>query len=135
VDSTLHFRIPAWARGAQIRVNGHARPTPVPGRFAAIRRIWRSGDVVELLLPLPTFLEPIDERHPNIAALVQGPLVLMAVKPDIDAAVPVVSRSALMSARRSGATEWQADAAGGPITLTPFTALGTRPYTTYLQLA
>ena len=134
-DSTLYFRIPAWARGAQIRVNGQARPTPVPGRFAAVRRIWRSGDVVELLLPLPTWLEPIDQRHPNIAALVRGPLVLMAVKPDIDAAVPVLSRSALMSARRSGATEWVADAAGGPITLTPFTALGTRPYTTYLQLA
>jgi DUF1680 family protein len=134
-DSTLHFRIPAWARGAQIRVNGQAWPTPVPGRFAAVRRIWRSGDMVELLLPLPTRLEPIDQRHANIAALVLGPLVLMAVKPDIDAAVPVVSRSALISARRSGATEWQADGAGGPITLTPFTALGTRPYTTYLQLA
>jgi hypothetical protein len=81
------------------------------------------------------WLEPIDPRHPNIAALVRGPLVLMGVKPDLDAAVPVVSRSALLSARRSGATEWRADAASGPITLMPFTALGDRPYTAYLNIA
>ena len=64
-DMTLHFRIPAWAPGAQIRVNGQAQPAPVPGRFAAVRRLWRSGDVVELLLPLPMRLEPIDPRHPE----------------------------------------------------------------------
>ena len=132
-DMTLHFRIPVWALGAQIRVNGQAQPTPVPGRFAAVHRLWRSRDVVELLLPLPMRLEPIDPRHPDTAALMRGPLALMAVKPDIDAPVPVLSRSALLSAR-AGAMEWRADAAEGPITLTPFTALGTRPYTAYLNL-
>jgi uncharacterized protein len=133
-DVTLHFRIPAWARGARIWVNGQAQPAPVPGRFAAVKRLWRSGDVVELLLPLPMRLEPIDPRHPNTAALVRGPLVLMAVKPDIDAPVPIVSRSAVLVARRAGDTEWRADSAEGPIVLTPFTALGTRPYTAYLDL-
>jgi hypothetical protein len=134
-DMTLHFRIPAWSRGAQIRVNGQAQPTPVPGRFAAVRRLWRSGDAVELRLALPMRLEPIDPRHPRTAALVRGPLVLMAVKPDIDTPVPVVRRPALLGARRVGATEWRADASGGPITLTPFAALGSRPYTAYLDVA
>jgi DUF1680 family protein len=133
-DMTLHFRIPAWAPGAQIRVNGKTQPAPVPGRFAAVRRLWRSGDVVELLLPLPMRLEAIDPRHPDTAALVRGPLVLMAVKPDMDAPVPVLSRSALLDAARTGATEWRAASAQGPITLTPFTALGARPYTTYLEV-
>jgi DUF1680 family protein len=134
-DMTLHFRIPAWAAGARIRVNGRAQPTPLLGQFAAVRRLWRSGDVVELRLPLPMRLEPIDPRHPNIAALVRGPLVLMAIKPDIQATVPVLSRSALLNAERAGATEWRAnEASGGPITLTPFTALETRPYTAYLNV-
>ena len=133
-DVTLHFRIPAWAPRAQIRVNGQAQPAPVPGRFAAVRRLWRSGDVVELLLALPMRLEPIDPRHPDTAAVVRGPLVLMAVKPNIDAPVPVLSRSELLSAGRAGAKEWRADAAEGPIILTPFTALGARPYTAYLDL-
>jgi DUF1680 family protein len=134
-DVALHFRIPAWASGAQIRVNGVAQPTPVPGRFATARRLWRSGDMIELLLPLPMRLEPIDPRHPDVAALVRGPLVLMAVKPEIDAPIPVLSRAAALSAGRSSSTEWQADAAGGPIILAPFTALGARPYTAYFKLA
>jgi DUF1680 family protein len=133
-DLTLYFRIPAWAPRAQIRVNGQAQPTPVPGRFAAVRRLWRSGDVVELLLPLPMRLEPIDPRHPDTVALVRGPLVLMAVKPDIDAAVPGLSRSELLNARRAGASEWRAGTAEGPIILAPFTSLGARPYTAYLHL-
>ena len=134
-DMTLNFRIPAWARGARIRVNGEAQPAPVPGRFAAVRRLWRSGDMVELSLPLPMRLEPIDARHPDTAALLHGPLVLMAVKSEIDASVPVLSRSALLGASRAGVTEWRADADNGPISLQPFTALGDRPYTAYLKLA
>ena len=131
---TLNFRIPAWAAQARIRVNGEAQLHPVPGRFAAVRRLWRSGDVVELLLPLPMWLEPIDPRHPDTVALVRGPLVMMAVKPDIDAPVPVLSRSALLNAARINAREWQVRGAEGPISLTPFTELGSRPYTTYLNL-
>jgi hypothetical protein len=134
-DVTLHLRIPAWAHGAQIRVNGKAQAAPPPGRFAAVRRLWRSGDVVELFLPLSMRLEAIDQRHPDTLALVRGPLVLMALKSEIDAPVPLVSRSALLGARRSGAREWRADAAKGPIILTPFTALGARPYTAYLDVA
>jgi DUF1680 family protein len=134
-DMTLHFRIPERADGAQIRVNGQARPAPVPGKFAAVRRVWRSGDTVELLLPLRTRLEPIDAHHPNTVALLRGPLALMALKPDIDAPVPILSRSALLGARRVGAREWRADAAQGPIALRPFTSLGDRPYTAYIKLA
>lgn len=134
-DVTLHFRIPAWAHGAQIRVNGEALPVPIPGRFESVRRLWRSGDKVELRLPLPMRLEPIDARHVDTAALVRGPLVLMAVKPGIDAPMPALTRSAQLNARRAGATEWQIDGAQGPINFAPFSALGARPYTTYLELA
>lgn len=133
-DMTVQFRIPVWAHAAEIRVNGQAQPAPVPGRFAAVRRRWRSGDRVELLLPMPMWLEPIDPRHPKTVALIRGPLVLMAVKPDIDASVPALSRSALLNAGRAGPTEWQASAVAGPIALAPFTALRDRPYTTYLNL-
>lgn len=133
-DMALHFRIPAWATGAQIRVNGQPQPAPAPGRFAAVRRLWRDGDVVELVLPQRLRLEPIDPRHPETAALVRGPQVLMAVKPDIDAPAPTLSRAALLSASPAGARDWRADAAEGPVVLAPFTAVGTRPYTTYLHL-
>ena len=64
------------------------------------------GDAVELFLPLPMQLEPIDPRHPDAAALVRRPLVLMALKRDIDAPAPALSRSSILGARRAGATDW-----------------------------
>ena len=78
---TLHFRIPAWAEGAQIFVNGtRQKELAAPGQFAAIRREWKTGDRVELELPLKMRLEPIDAQHADTVALLRGPLVLMAVK-------------------------------------------------------
>jgi DUF1680 family protein len=134
-ELTLHFRIPAWAEGASIRVNG-TKPQAVvtPGQFASVRREWKTGDRVELELPLKMRLEPIDARHPNTVALLRGPIVLMAVKREQDGPLPNVTREQLLSARRLGEQQWQATSAAGPVTLLPFTALGERPYTTYLNI-
>jgi DUF1680 family protein len=131
VETTLKFRIPAWSQGARIAVNGRALPAPRPGAFAEVRRLWHSGDRVELHLPQPMRLEPIDARHPRVAALVRGPQVLMAVKPQSGDPVPTLSRAALLAAARAGPREWRA----GGVTLAPFTELGDRPYTTYIDVA
>jgi hypothetical protein len=52
----LLLRIPAWAQGAQMRVNGKRLETristPEAGTFARIERTWNRGDVVELRLPM-----------------------------------------------------------------------------------
>ena len=135
-DLTLHFRIPAWAQGAQIYVNGvRQKGLAVPGRFAAIRRTWNSGDRVELELPLAMRLEPIDAQHPDTLALLRGPLVLMAVKEKEAAPLPKVTRAELLSAKRVSERQWQVTAANGPVTMLPFTWLGSRPYTTYLRVS
>jgi hypothetical protein len=78
-------------------------------------------------------LEPIDLRHPGTVALLQGPLVLMAIKPDVEAPLPTVKRAALLAAERTSVTTWQAKTAEGPLVLAPFTELGERPYATYLD--
>jgi hypothetical protein len=136
VDLTMHFRIPEWAERTAIHVNGRAQPDAgAPGQFAAIRRRWNSGDRVELELPLKMRLEPLDARHPNTVALVRGPLVLMAVKQTQDGPLPKVTREQLLSARRVSERQWEVSAADGPMTLLPFSSLGERPYTTYLNLA
>ena len=135
VETALHFRIPEWAQGAEIRVNG-ARQTGLaePGRFAAVRREWKSGDRVELEFPLRMRLEAIDARHTDTAALLRGPLVLMAVKPQQQAQAPRVSREQLLAAKRMSEREWQVKAAGGPVTMLPFTEVGERAYTTYVKV-
>lgn len=134
-ELTLHFRIPEWAAGASLRVNGtRQQAARAPGQFAAIRREWRTGDRVELELPLKMRLEPIDPRHPDTVALLRGPLVLMAVKPEQDSPMPKVTREQLLAARPVSERQWEVSSLGGPLTLLPFTSLGERPYTTYLNL-
>ena len=135
-ELTLHFRIPAWAQGAEIFLNGARQPgLAVPGQFTAIHREWKSGDRVDLELPLATRLEPIDANHPDTVALLRGPLVLMAVKPEQTAPLPAVTRNQLLDVRRLSQREWQAESASGPVTLLPFTWVGSRPYTTYLRVS
>jgi hypothetical protein len=48
--------------------------------------------------------------------------------------VPKVARDQLLAAKRIGERQWQAASADGPVTLLPFTSLGSLPYTTYMKL-
>lgn len=68
----LQLRIPAWAKGAGIRVNGQQQSAPQPDSFARIERTWKQGDIVELTLPL----EPgAGKGFNNSIAFERGPLV------------------------------------------------------------
>jgi hypothetical protein len=135
-ELALNFRIPEWAEGASIFVNGsRQKGLAVPGHFAAIHREWKTGDRVELELPLKMRLETIDAQHTDTVALLRGPLVLMAVKQQQEAPVPKIARDQLLAAKRIGERQWQVASADGPVTLLPFTSLGSLPYTTYVKLA
>ena len=128
-EFTLNLRIPAWAQGASISVNSKRVTQPaVPGSFSAISRQWKTGDRVELDLPLVKRLESIDPRHPKTVALLSGPLVLFAVtdKP------PVVTGQQLLAAKKVAEQQWQADTASGPMNLLPFTAISDEQYSTYV---
>jgi hypothetical protein len=48
----LLLRIPAWAEGTSIKVNGERRLAPSPGTFARIERTWKAGDRVDVEFPL-----------------------------------------------------------------------------------
>lgn len=134
-ELTLHFRIPAWAEGASVFVNGaRQKGLAVPGQFAAIRREWKTGDRVELDLPLKMRLETIDTQHTDTVALLRGPLVLMAVKPQQGAPAPKVTREQLLAAKRVSERQWLVSSASGAVTMLPFTFLGTLPYTTYFKV-
>lgn len=135
-ELTLYFRIPGWAQGAEVFVNG-ARQVglAMPGQFAAVRRTWRTGDRVELELPLRMQLETIDAQHADMVALLRGPLVLMAAKEKQEASLAKLTRAQLLAARRVSKQQWQAESVHGAVTLLPFTWLGSRPYTTYVQVS
>lgn len=49
----IHIRVPQWAQGADVRVNGASIPTrPVPGEYASVEREWRGDDVISMRLPM-----------------------------------------------------------------------------------
>jgi hypothetical protein len=68
----LNLRIPAWATDAAIRINGKPRPNPAPNTFVRIHRTWKSGDVVELTLPL---VPRITRGFNQSVSVDRGPLV------------------------------------------------------------
>jgi DUF1680 family protein len=134
-DLAIHLRIPAWAEGASVSVNGtRQKGLAVPGQFAAIRRQWKTGDRIELELPLKMRLEAVDAQHSDTVALLRGPLVLMAIKQNQDWPVPKLTQEQLLAAKRIGERQWQASSASGPVTMLPFTSVGSLPYTTYVKL-
>jgi len=132
---TLNLRVPAWAQGAELSINGRrdSRPLP-PGSFAAIRREWRSADRIELELPLMRRLESIDAVHPETVALLAGPLVLMRILDDDSAASAVITRTSLLAAQRGANGQWQARTDTGFIKLKPFLDIGAEGYSAYQQV-
>jgi DUF1680 family protein len=130
-DFAINFRIPAWATGASISVNGLRSQAPAnPGSFAAIHRQWSTGDRVELELPMTARLEAVDPRHPQTVALVFGPLVLFAITDT----QPVLTRQDLLAVRRVDQRSWQVRTAGAPIKMLSFTDIGEEQYSTYLRV-
>lgn len=128
-EFAIHIRVPAWAEGASIFVNGKRAPTcGVSGTFVTIRRSWKSGDCIEMDLPMRLRLEAIDAQHPQTVALLYGPLVLFAVTD----AQPAVTARQLLGARKTGQQSWQLETAGGLISVLPFTVIGDQQYSTYL---
>jgi len=74
----LKLRIPGWAGHAQISVNGSPTAAPVERGYAAIRRLWRPGDVVTLDLPMAAerlYAHPSVRMDVGRVALRRGPFI------------------------------------------------------------
>jgi hypothetical protein len=126
--AALRFRIPAWAQqpGKEtpaISINGAPQPLRVNAGFATIDRTWKDGDRVELSLPMPLRLQPIDTRHTETVALMRGPLVLFA-----QAENPRLTRAQLLNPTHTPDGSWIVNS----IRFTPFVDLNNERYTTYI---
>jgi len=79
----LSLRIPGWVNGASIKVNGEQvdlLSVTVDG-YARIEREWKTGDHVDLDIPLETralFANPLVRQDAGRVALMRGPLVYCA---------------------------------------------------------
>jgi DUF1680 family protein len=73
---TLHIRYPAWAGPAEVAVNGRAAGVDQePGSYIALDRDWRTGDRVDVRLPMSLRTEALP-GEPDRVAFLYGPIVL-----------------------------------------------------------
>jgi DUF1680 family protein len=130
----IYLRIPAWAGPkTTVAVNEkHVLASPAPGQFARLEGVWKTGDRIEIEFDMPTVLEAVDPQHPDLVALVHGPLALFGV-----GAIPdKISRQQLLSASQTanGSTDWQANTAAGNLNLRPFASIKDEHYRLYLNV-
>ena len=76
-EFTVALRRPSWAGdGFGAKINGGSITNLAKaGSYLELKRTWKSGDTVELLLPKTVHLEPTPD-NPRRAAILWGPLVL-----------------------------------------------------------
>lgn len=69
----LKFRIPAWCKSPEIKVNG-ATPNGIiePGTFFTLNQTWKNSDVITLNFHIPLI---INEEVNNSVSIQRGPLV------------------------------------------------------------
>ena len=141
---TLRVRVPKWvAAPAVVSLNG-APLTALPGAlvqgegevggsWVAMRRHWRPGDVLQVVLPMQLAVEPTPD-HPAVQALTYGPVVLSGVHgSNLGMLTPQLE---MASIQRTAA---QPMAFGGivdhkPATLLPIGRVTHEYYTTYFQM-
>ncbi len=125
----LSLRIPAWAGPhTRVTVNGHVQAPVMPGTFHALERTWRDGDVITVTFDMPVRLEALNPAHPDVVAVLTGPLVLFPIGGG------AATRQDLLAATRTGPHDWCAQTASGDLMLRPFMAIGDETYRLYTEV-
>ena len=73
IDFPFYLRIPAWAKQAQVKINGKTQNLESGAKYIRIDRKWKDGDQVELLLPMSIELNTWTANK-NAVSIQRGPL-------------------------------------------------------------
>jgi DUF1680 family protein len=84
---SIKLRIPGWVEGASVEIYGGPAKVPIkPSTYVELDRKWKSGEVVNLRLPMPARLieaNPLVEETRNQAAVKRGPIVYCLESTDL----------------------------------------------------
>jgi len=74
VSFPLYLRVPAWCKGASVKVNGKTIPVnAVPGGYIMLANNWKNGDNISLKLPMQLKVREW-EKNKNSVSVNYGPL-------------------------------------------------------------
>ncbi len=84
---SVMMRIPEWCNKYSIKINGkHQEVQLSSGRTAHLKRVWKKGDAIELVMDMPPTLveghEKVEEIR-NQIAIKRGPVVYCLESPDL----------------------------------------------------
>lgn len=106
----LLLRIPRWASSASVSVNGQKVDVPLKNDgFPAIKRTWKSGDIVTLDMPMEVRLVKGRKLQANKVAVMRGPVVFCLPSTRLGSALeagplgtsPAIQRAAEESKKRN----------------------------------
>jgi hypothetical protein len=83
---------------------------------------------------MPLSLEPVDSKHPNLVALIHGPVTLFEVGlGSTGLSGAEIRRSELLGARpvSTASSAWEAVTSGGRMAFLPFEEIGDESYRLY----
>lgn len=76
VQMAINLRIPYWAKGGSVKINGTVLPAFASRTsYLSLNRIWKTGDKIELSLPMDLHLSAMPDDE-TVQAVMYGPLVL-----------------------------------------------------------
>jgi len=82
VKLAFNFRHPYWCELPQMKINGEAQTiTSKPSSYFTIERTWKTGDVIDLTLPMQLHIQPLPHSDNKFIAFMYGPMVLTGIVP------------------------------------------------------
>lgn len=83
---SFNLRYPSWVKNGEMKVQVNRKNWPITATqdtYAAIKRTWKKGDKITVLLPMQTTTEKLPDGSPYVAVL-HGPIVLAAATDTTD---------------------------------------------------
>ncbi|NUR70718.1 MAG: hypothetical protein HOU81_07840 [Hamadaea sp.] len=129
---TLKLRVPSWATGATVTLNGTA-VAATPGTQVVITRAWTTGDVVAMTMPMALTRSAAPDSATTQAVKI-GPIVLAGAYGTSNlSALPTLNPSTITAT--STPLQYMATASTGTVTLLPFYKMHHQRYTVYWNVS
>ncbi len=130
----MKLRIPAWADGATLRVNGKTE-NAIPGQLATVRKDWKRGDTIDLVVSQPLRTLSIDSENPKLAALMRGAVMYVGINPWDGIGEQAINLPGALSPVSSSKDVYRTSVEGRDLVFVPYFAVDTERYNTYFRIA